>query len=88
VLQHTFVDLGSSPPCESFLTAAQLYEPEASYPLRVFVCTSCLLVQLPAHVEARDVFDDYAYFSSFSVSWVEHARQFRGACRRAAVPRR
>jgi predicted TPR repeat methyltransferase len=75
-LVRTFVDLGSSPPCEAFLTPAQLVQPETTYPLRVYTCSSCLLVQLPAHVDARDVFDDYAYFSSFSDSWVEHARVF------------
>ena len=75
-LERTFVDLGTSPPCEDFLTADRLSEPETTYPLHVFTCTSCLLVQLPAHVEAREVFDDYAYFSSFSTSWVEHARAF------------
>ena len=75
-LDRTFVDLGAAPPCEAFLTEAQLSEPETTYPLRVFVCGSCLLVQLPAHVDGREVFDDYAYFSSFSDSWVEHARRF------------
>jgi predicted TPR repeat methyltransferase len=75
-LERTFVDLGTSPPCEAFLTADQLVQPELTYPLRVFTCTSCLLVQLPAHVDAQAVFDDYAYFSSFSDSWVEHARRF------------
>lgn len=75
-LYDTFVDLGTSPPCEAFLTPAQLAEPELTYPLRVYTCAACLLVQLPAHVDAREVFDDYAYFSSFSDSWVEHARVF------------
>ncbi len=75
-LDRTFVDLGTSPPCEDFLTADRLSEPETSYPLRVYTCTACLLVQLPAHVEAEEVFDDYAYFSSFSDSWVAHARTF------------
>ncbi|MGZ4561021.1 MAG: class I SAM-dependent methyltransferase, partial [Mycobacteriaceae bacterium] len=49
-LEVIFVDLGSSPPCESYLTAAQLAEPETFYPLDVRVCHQCLLVQLPAHV--------------------------------------
>ena len=75
-LHHTFVDLGTSPPCEDFLTADRLAEPESAYPRHVFTCSDCLLVQLPAHLDARDVFDDYAYFSSFSDSWVEHARRF------------
>ncbi len=75
-LDTTFVDLGASPPCQSFLTREQLSEPEITYPLHVYVCAECLLVQLPAHVDAREVFDDYAYFSSYSTSWVEHARRY------------
>ena len=75
-LRHTFVDLGMSPPCESYLTAAQLDEAEKFYPLHVRVCESCLLVQLPAYIPPEDVFSDYAYFSSYSDSWVAHARRF------------
>jgi hypothetical protein len=75
-LTHTFVDLGMSPLCESYLPAAQLDEPEIFYPLHVRVCESCLLVQLPAYVSGEDIFSDYAYFSSYSDSWVEHARRY------------
>jgi SAM-dependent methyltransferase len=75
-LRHTFVDLGMSPPCESYLTASQIDGPETFYPLHVRVCESCLLVQLPAYVAPEDVFSDYAYFSSYSDSWVAHARRF------------
>ncbi len=75
-LTKTFVDLGMSPPCESFLTADQLDTMEPFYPLHVRVCSSCLLVQLPAYIDAADIFSDYAYFSSYSDSWVEHARLF------------
>jgi hypothetical protein len=75
-LRHTFVNLGMSPPCESYLTAAQLDTAERFYPLHVRVCESCLLVQLPAYVAPEDVFSDYAYFSSYSDSWVAHARRF------------
>jgi hypothetical protein len=75
-LRHTFVDLGMSPPCESYLTAAQIDADEKFYPLHVRVCESCLLVQLPAYVAPEDVFSDYAYFSSYSDSWVAHARRF------------
>jgi len=75
-LTVTFVDLGMSPPCESFLSADQLDQMEGFYPLHVRVCSSCLLVQLPAYIAASDIFSDYAYFSSYSDSWVEHARQF------------
>src|SRR5580692_11157159 len=65
-----------SPPCELIITADQLDQMEPFYPLHVRVCSSCLLVQLPAYISASDIFSDYAYFSSFSDSWVEHARQF------------
>jgi hypothetical protein len=75
-LQHTFVDLGMSPPCESYLTASQLDEAEKFYPLHVRICESCLLVQLPAYIPPEDIFSDYAYFSSYSDSWVAHARRF------------
>ena len=75
-LRHTFVDLGMSPPCESYLTAAQLDAGEMFYPLHVRVCENCLLVQLPAYIPAEDIFSDYAYFSSYSDSWVAHARRF------------
>jgi len=75
-LATTFVDLGMSPPCERFLTGEQLDQAEAFYPLHVRVCDACLLVQLPAYVAAEDIFTDYAYFSSFSDSWVAHARRF------------
>jgi C-methyltransferase-like protein/putative zinc binding protein/methyltransferase family protein len=75
-LRHTFVNLGMSPPCESYLTTAQLDQAEKFYPLHVRVCESCLLVQLPAYVAPEDVFSDYAYFSSYSDSWVAHARRF------------
>jgi len=75
-LTRTFVDLGMSPPCESYLRADQLDSGETFYPLHVRICDNCLLVQLPAYVAADDVFSDYLYFSSYSTSWVEHARRF------------
>src|SRR5215213_3935258 len=75
-LRHTFVDLGMSPPCESYLTASQLDQAEKFYPLHVRVCENCLLVQLPAYIAPEDVFSDYAYFSCYSDSWVAHARRF------------
>lgn len=75
-LERTFVDLGSSPLANSFLEQDQLHEPEIWYPLRVFVCTDCWLVQLPDHVDSAEIFSRYAYFSSVSMSWVEHARRF------------
>ncbi|HEY0472123.1 MAG TPA: class I SAM-dependent methyltransferase [Kribbella sp.] len=75
-LTRTFVDLGMSPPCESYLRSDQLEDGETFYPLHVRICDNCLLVQLPAYVSAEDVFSDYAYFSSYSTSWVEHAGRF------------
>jgi SAM-dependent methyltransferase len=75
-LTHTFVDLGMSPPCESYLTADELDRGETFYPLHVRVCAQCLLVQLPAYIPAEDIFSHYAYFSSYSDSWVAHARRF------------
>jgi hypothetical protein len=75
-LRRTFVDLGMCPPCESYLSASQLDAPETFYPLHVRVCENCLLVQLPAYIAPEDVFSDYAYFSSYSDSWVAHARRF------------
>jgi 2-polyprenyl-3-methyl-5-hydroxy-6-metoxy-1,4-benzoquinol methylase len=65
-----------SPPCELYISADQLDRMEPFYPLHVRVCSSCLLVQLPAYISASEIFSDYAYFSSYSDSWVEHARQF------------
>src|SRR5262245_5707449 len=75
-LTHTFVDLGMSPPCENYLTAEQLDDGETFYPLHVRVCAECLLVQLPAYIPAEEIFTHYAYFSSYSDSWVAHAGRF------------
>jgi SAM-dependent methyltransferase len=75
-LTETFVDLGMSPLCESYLPADRLDAPETFYPLHVRVCPRCLLVQLPAYVPGEDIFSDYAYFSSYSDSWVAHARRY------------
>jgi len=75
-LDHTFVDLGMSPLCESYVPAERLDEPETFYPLHVRVCSNCLLVQLPAYVAGEDIFSDYAYFSSYSDSWVAHAKRY------------
>ena len=75
-LTETFVDLGMSPPCENFLTKEQLNHVEPFYPLHVRVCTSCFLVQLEEYVSAEEIFTEYAYFSSYSTSWIEHARKY------------
>jgi 2-polyprenyl-3-methyl-5-hydroxy-6-metoxy-1,4-benzoquinol methylase len=68
-----------SPLCESYVPVERLDEPEVFYPLHVRLCTSCLLVQLPAYVPGEDIFSDYAYFSSYSDSWVAHARRYAEA---------
>ncbi len=75
-LEHTFVDLGKAPPCEAFLRADQLEQGETFYPLHALVCSACFLVQLKDYVDANSIFDEYAYFSSFSDSWLEHARLY------------
>lgn len=76
-LHHTVVDLGTSPLSNAFLEADQLQQPEMHFPLRVYVCESCLLVQLPQAERPDAIFDDdYAYFSSYSDSWLDHARRY------------
>ncbi|WFP62617.1 class I SAM-dependent methyltransferase [Mesorhizobium sp. WSM4904] len=75
-LRHTLVDLGMSPPCESFLRADQLDHMELYYPLNVLVCDTCYLVQLKEYISAETIFSEYAYFSSFSTSWVAHAKAY------------
>jgi hypothetical protein len=76
LLEHTFVDLGMSPLCESFLLRDQLNEMEPFYPLKVYVCSNCFLVQLQEYVSPEEIFTEYAYFSSFSDSWLQHARNY------------
>jgi SAM-dependent methyltransferase len=75
-LRHTFLDLGMSPLCESILTSEQLDEMEPYFPLHVLVCHNCLLVQLMQYVTPEQIFREYAYFSSYSTTWVAHAKAF------------
>ena len=75
-LHHTFVDLGVSPLCESFLSAEELNKMERFYPLHVRVCGRCFLVQVEDYVRPDDIFTEYAYFSSYSNSWLAHARAY------------
>jgi C-methyltransferase-like protein/putative zinc binding protein/methyltransferase family protein len=75
-LADTFVDLGMSPLCESYIPADSLDDVERFYPLHVRQCSSCLLVQLPAYVSGEEIFSHYAYFSSYSDSWVAHAKRY------------
>jgi hypothetical protein len=73
---RSILDLGATPPCERFLTAEQLDVPEITYPLNLRLCPKCLLLQIPALISPEDNFTDYAYFSSYSDTWVEHARGY------------
>jgi SAM-dependent methyltransferase len=75
-LTHSFADLGATPLANSYLTAEQLEASEPFYPLHVRVCGSCWLVQLPAVARPEEIFSDYAYFSSYSTSWLAHADRF------------
>ncbi|KAA0102458.1 class I SAM-dependent methyltransferase [Mycolicibacterium sp. P1-18] len=70
------LDLGATPPCELFLEADALDRAEQTFPLHLRLCENCLLLQIPALITPADTFTEYAYFSSFSDSWVEHARTF------------
>ena len=76
-LVHPVIDLGHQPPSNAYLRPDQLSLPELTYPLKVFICTTCWLVQLPVHATAEELFtNDYAYFSSTSTSWCAHAKKF------------
>ncbi|HEX4388416.1 MAG TPA: class I SAM-dependent methyltransferase [Steroidobacteraceae bacterium] len=75
-LQHTFVDLGMSPLCQTHVTREQLGAMEPFYPLHAYVCARCFLVQLEEFVAPERIFGEYAYFSSYATSWVEHARAY------------
>ena len=75
-LRVTFCDLGMSPPSNSYLAAEQLRKMEAFYPLHAYVCEGCLLVQLEQFQSPEQIFSDYAYFSSYSESWLAHARAY------------
>jgi len=75
-LRTTFVDLGMSPLCQTHIEPHQLNHMEPFYPLHVWVCHECFLVQLEEYVAPSEIFSNYAYFSSYSDSWVEHARRY------------
>lgn len=75
-LTYTFVNLGMSPLCESYVSREQLNQMEPFYPLHVFVCDRCFLVQLGEYVTPDHIFSEYAYFSSYADSWVSHARDY------------
>jgi len=75
-LRHTFVDLGMSPLCESYVPAEKANSMEPFYPLHAYVCGTCFLVQLEEYVAPEHIFSEYAYFSSYAESWVEHMRRY------------
>jgi SAM-dependent methyltransferase len=75
-LKTTMVDLGMHPLCESFLTPEQLNDMEPFYPLHVKVCGECFLAQVGEYVDPAQIFGDYAYFSSYSDAWLNHARDY------------
>ncbi len=76
-LDLPFIDLGTAPPSNAYLDSSQLYAPELWYPLRVLVCRNCWLVQTEDFVRPDDLFSaDYAYFSSYSDSWLKHAQDY------------
>jgi SAM-dependent methyltransferase len=75
-LEHTFVDLGPSPLCETYLPLERLNDMEPFYPLHVRVCGQCFLVQLDQYVTPEQIFSEYAHFSSYSDTWLEHARDY------------
>lgn len=77
LLTHEFVDLVSSPPSNSYLSAEELNEPEVYFPLRLFVCDQCFLVQIDEYKKADEIFSkEYAYFSSYSTSWLAHSKRY------------
>jgi 2-polyprenyl-3-methyl-5-hydroxy-6-metoxy-1,4-benzoquinol methylase len=80
-LRTTFVDLGMSPLCQTHIEPDQLNAMEPFYPLHAYVCGQCFLVQLEEFVAPAEIFSDYAYLSSYSDSWVEHARHYTVAMR-------
>ena len=75
-LQQTFVDLGMSPLCETYPAPTDLNRGEVYYPLHVYVCGKCFLVQLDEYETPENIFGDYAYFSSYSDSWLKHADNY------------
>jgi SAM-dependent methyltransferase len=75
-LSRIFCDLRATPPSNSFLRPEDLANSELTYPLKTYICDCCTLIQLPEHASAEAIFDDYVYFSSFSESWLSHARDY------------
>lgn len=77
-LEDTFVDLGTSPLCEEFVKPGNVQAGQQFYPLHAYVCDECMLVQVGEYVSPEDIYSDYYYFSSYSDSWLNHARDYVG----------
>jgi hypothetical protein len=75
-LERSFIDLGRQPPSNRYLRPADFHRREPVFPLHAYVCTSCLLVQLESFQSPAEIFSDYAYFSSYSASWLRHAEVY------------
>src|SRR6185503_18157384 len=76
-LSHVFIDLDEAPASNSFLSEADLMKPEPWYPLKLFVCDACFLVQVAEYKKAEEIFSsEYVYFSSYSTSWLAHAHRY------------
>src|SRR5258706_14621880 len=76
-LEHVFLDLGFAPPSNAYLTLADLKAPEVYFPLKLYVCPQCWLVQTDDYAQSTELFsDDYAYFSSVSQTWLDHAARY------------
>src|SRR6266498_5704097 len=76
-LKQVFIDLVNSPASNSFLTREQLNEPEIFYPLKVYTCHNCFLVQIDEYKKSDAIFNnEYAYFSSYSSTWLQHAKDY------------
>ena len=76
-LTFEFIDLVNSPPSNSNLTKEELNEPETYFPLKLFLCEKCFLVQIDEYKKSGEIFNEkYAYFSSFSKSWLEHSKKY------------
>ena len=88
VLERTFIDLGMSPLCETYPSATEFNHGETYYPLHVYVCEECLLVQLEEYERPEDIFGDYPYFSSYSDSWLKHSENLLQQDDHAAWPYR
>jgi SAM-dependent methyltransferase len=75
-LKHTFIDLGMQPLCESYVKADQINKMECFFPLHTYVCENCFLVQLEEYVDPKEIFSEYAYFSSYSDAWLKHVKNY------------